>query len=169
MKSHFVNPIIRKVLVANDLSENSDRAFTYALSLADAYSAEITLLHVFDKLPPNADLLLVAMLGYGSIEELHKKSEAQLMHRIKKRLEMFCEEAAKNIVACRFISNEVIVEAGNASERILHHVATGAYDILVMGSRGLGLVQGALLGSTSRKVLSECRIPVFIVPAQLDG
>jgi nucleotide-binding universal stress UspA family protein len=58
-------------------------------------------------------------------------------------------QAAKNIRACRFISNEVIVEAGNASERILHHVATIAYDILVMVSRGLGLVQGAFFVSTS--------------------
>jgi nucleotide-binding universal stress UspA family protein len=53
-------------------------------------------------------------------------------------------------------------EAGSASERILQHVATGTSDILVMGSRGLGLIQVALIGSISRKVLPECRIPVFI-------
>ncbi len=167
MKSLFENPIIRKVLVANDLSENSDRAHSYALSLAGAYGAEITVLHVFDKLPPNADLLLVSLLGYGSIEELHSKSEVQIMHRIKKRLEKFCIEAAKNIPTCRSMLNEVIVEAGNASERILHHVATGNYDILVMGSRGLGRIRKAVLGSISRKVLSECRVPLFIVPARI--
>lgn len=155
---------IGSILFATDLSENADRAFAYAVSLADAYQADVTVLHVFGQLPPNADLLLVSFLGYGSIEELHQKSEAQLMDRIKQRIERFCTDVAEGLPSCRFVVKTVLVETGKASERILHHAHSGAYDALVMGSRGHGLVQEVLMGGTSRKVLRDCRIPVLTVP-----
>lgn len=160
----FEQPQIQRILFATDLSENADRAFAYAVSLADAYNADVTVLHVFGKLPPNTDLLLVSFLGYASADELHKKSEAQLMGRIKERIARHCDEAAGRTPACRFKLNDVIVETGKASERILHHAHSGAYDALVMGSRGHGLVQEVLIGGTSRKVLRDCRIPVLLVP-----
>jgi len=56
------------------------------------------------------------------------------------------------------------VEPGKAADRIGHHSATGAYDALVMGSRGHGLVKEALMGGTSRKVIQDCPIPVFVIP-----
>jgi nucleotide-binding universal stress UspA family protein len=160
----FQQPQIRRILFTTDLSENADQAFAYAVSLADAYKADVTVLHVFGKLPPNADLLLVSFLGYGSVDELHKKSEAQVMDRIKERIARHCGEAAVRTPACRFKLDDVIVETGKASERILNHAHSGAFDALVMGSRGHGLVQEVLIGGTSRKVLRDCRIPVLIVP-----
>ncbi|MCJ8501345.1 universal stress protein [Desulfatitalea alkaliphila] len=157
-------PRIAKILFATDLSLNAERAFAYALSLADAYGAEVTVLHVFGKLPPNADLLLVSFLGYGSIEEMHAKSRGQLMERTRERITRFCAEAAGVTSTCRVMRDRVIVETGKASERILHHAHSGGYDILVMGTRGHGLIQEALLGGTSRKVIQDCAIPVFLVP-----
>ncbi|MBR9980994.1 MAG: universal stress protein [Desulfatitalea sp.] len=157
-------PRIAKILFATDLSDNAGQAIAYALSLADAYAAEMTVLHVFGKLPPNADLLLASFLGYGSIGEMQAKSQTQLMERTKERIAHFCTETAGRVPACRFMLDQVIVETGSASERILHHAHTGRFDVLVMGSRGHGLIQGALLGGTSRKVMRDCRLPVFMVP-----
>jgi nucleotide-binding universal stress UspA family protein len=50
------------------------------------------------------------------------------------------------------------------TERILYHAGTGTYDVVVMGSRGHGIVKEALLGGTSRKVATQSPIPVLIVP-----
>ena len=36
-------------------------------------------------------------------------------------------------------------------------------DMIIMGSRGLGLFKGALIGSVSQKVVEEAKIPVMIV------
>lgn len=157
-------PPIQRILFATDLSLNAERAFAYALSLADAYGAEVTVLHVFGKLPPNADLLLVSFLGYGSIEEMHAKSRDQLMERTRERIARFCTEAAGPDTTCRFMRERVIVETGRASECILQHARSGGYDLLVMGTRGHGLLQETLLGGTSRKVIRDCPIPVFLVP-----
>ena len=38
-------------------------------------------------------------------------------------------------------------------------------DVIVVGSRGLGAVKRAILGSVSTRVVGEARRPVLVVPA----
>ena len=160
----FNKPHIDNILFATDLSENANRALGYAVSLAHAYAARVTILHVVEKLPPNAELLLVSYLGYRDLDELRQKNEAEIIRRIEGRIKWFCAETIQQVPECRFMLHEVIAEPGKAAERILHHVGTGVYDILVIGTRGHGVVQDALMGGTSRRVVRESPIPVFTIP-----
>ncbi|MBI9075174.1 MAG: universal stress protein [Desulfatibacillum sp.] len=158
------NPTIRKILFATDLSENANKAFRHAASLAGVYGAEITILHVIETMPPNAELLLAATLGYKDVQELKEKSQDELIHRIRGWIEGFCAQAADRLPACPFAMDKIIVEPGKAANRILHHADTGGYDLLVMGSRGHGAFREAVLGGVTHKVVSDCRIPVFLSP-----
>jgi nucleotide-binding universal stress UspA family protein len=160
----FNKPKITRILFATDLSENANQAFLYAASLAESYGANVTVLHVLEKLPPNAEMLVAAFLEYRDVDELREKTEIELTMQIKKRVHRFCAEAADQIPECRFMVDEVVVEPGKAAERILHHIETGIYDVLVMGSRGHGVIQNIIFGGTAHKVLRECRIPVFLIP-----
>lgn len=159
-----IKPKIEKILFATDLSENAEHAFTYAAAMAEAFGARVTVLHVIGKMPPNAELLLVSFLGYRDADELGEKSEAELIEALKNRIERFCAETGDQMPECRFALDEVLVEPGEAAERILHHVGTGRYDALVLGSSGRGLVREAIMGGTSRKVISSSPIPVFVIP-----
>jgi nucleotide-binding universal stress UspA family protein len=161
----FGKPKIAEILLATDLSENADRAVEYAASLAEAYNAGITVLHVIEKVPPNAEMLMTAILGYENIDEYRQKSEEELIGQVKKYLEQFCADIADQLaMECRLIFKNIFVESGNVVDRIIHHTQTGGFDVLVMGTRGLGLIKEALMGGTSRKVLHECRIPVLMIP-----
>jgi len=42
--------------------------------------------------------------------------------------------------------------------------STGGKPLLVMGSRGMGLVRRVALGSVSREVIGRIRSPVLLVP-----
>jgi nucleotide-binding universal stress UspA family protein len=160
----FEKPEIKRLLFATDLSKNAELAFRYAAAMGETYGARVTILYVVEKLPPNADLLLASLLGYSDIDELNRNTEIELIVRIQQHIERFCTETVNQPQACRFILHEVVVEKGNAVDRILHHAETGVYDVLVMGSRGHGIIKEAMVGSTSRKVLAKCPIPLFIVP-----
>lgn len=55
------------------------------------------------------------------------------------------------------------VETGNIPRAILKTAAACKSDIIIMGSRGLGLFKGALIGSVSQKVVEESPIPVMVI------
>ena len=52
---------------------------------------------------------------------------------------------------------------GYASEEILKDAEKGHHDLIIMGSRGMGLVSSLLLGSVSSRVVNQAEIPVLIV------
>ena len=55
------------------------------------------------------------------------------------------------------------VETGSIHKAILRVAAQEKSDIIIMGSRGLGLFKGALIGSVSQKVVEESQIPVMVI------
>ena len=61
------------------------------------------------------------------------------------------------------IHAEKIVETGSISKAILRTAEEKNVDMIVMGSRGLSLFKGALMGSVCQKVVERSQIPVMVV------
>ena len=55
------------------------------------------------------------------------------------------------------------VETGSISNAILKTAEAEKSDMIIMGSRGLGILKGAILGSVSQKVVEESKIPVMVI------
>ena len=55
------------------------------------------------------------------------------------------------------------VETGNVPKAILKIADSEKSDMIIMGSRGLGLLKGVFIGSVSQKVVEESKIPVMVV------
>ena len=115
---------------------------------------------------PNAELLVATILGYASTAELKQKSKEQIIKSIKAYLVRFCDEIIKEIPACPVLVSNVIVEEGKPVNTILHHIRQSKCDLVVMGSRGHGLIKEALVGSTSTQVLKKSSKPILIVPPE---
>ena len=158
-------PKIDRILYATDLSENSKYAFRYAAAVANLSDARITVLHVVSDLPPNAEILLATILGYESRTELKRKSKKELIQSIKDYLEAFCRQIVTELPSCPLLVEDILVEEGKPVIVILHHINQSNCDLVIMGSRGHGLVTEALIGGTSRRVLKRSHRPVLIVPA----
>jgi nucleotide-binding universal stress UspA family protein len=60
--------------------------------------------------------------------------------------------------------DEEILE-GSPAERIVELARTRNAPVIVVGSRGLGAIAGALLGSVSSAVIHRADRPVLVVPA----
>ncbi|HCF50881.1 MAG TPA: universal stress protein, partial [Syntrophomonas sp.] len=52
---------------------------------------------------------------------------------------------------------------GTPERIIINEITARGYDLVVMGSRGLGTFSGLLLGSVSDRVLRQASCPVLIV------
>jgi len=146
---------LSNLLICVDGSKNSIRAFKWAAKLAEKFGSNITLLnvqgsHIYDFSPTVAkDLGELALSG-----ALNAIRENAL--KVNKKLEF-----------------------GIPSDKIVEVAEKGNYDLIVLGSRGLGTVerllfgsvnnnvsQGSLLGSVSDDVSHKAKCSVLIVPAK---
>ena len=156
-------PEIKKIFYATDLSENARHSFGYAASLANSYGAGITMLHVLEDVSAYQDSLVINVIGEQKWDELRKNKEQVVLDTIRERLEKFCEDVSRELPACPFITDHIIVKIGNPVEEILREVDASGCDIVVMGTRGHGIMADAMMGSTSRRVLRRCKKPVLVV------
>jgi nucleotide-binding universal stress UspA family protein len=156
-------PKIKKILYATDLSENARYAFSYAASLANQYNAGITILHVLEVASASANLHLVSLLGEDRWQTIMRQNTQEILDTVKERLDRFCDDMKAEDKACRFIVDDIVVRQGHAVEEILEQAESVGYDILIMGTQGHGVLAGALMGSTARRVVRRSRIPVLVV------
>lgn len=156
-------PEINKILYTTDLSPNARFAFAYAASIANRYGAGITILHVLEDVSPYRDSLVINIIGGDKWKELRDANLEKLTAEIKTRLEKFCEEVSRDLPACPFITDEILVKVGNPVEIILDQVEKIDCDMVVMGAHGHGVIEDAMIGSVSRRVLRRCKKPVLVI------
>ncbi len=151
--------MIEKILVPLDGSEAADKALDFALDLAQKYSAKIELLSVVPPVPmPSAAYTASEMSPISPVvmdkylNELKAKHEKLLSEGVQK-----AKEKGDDLeVSTRLME-------GRPSEKIVETAEDGSFDIVVMGSRGIGGVKKFLLGSVSDRVADEAPCPVLIV------
>ncbi len=156
-------PDIRNILYATDLSENARYALKYASVIANRFGATITVLHVLEELSPSSLGVVSEIVGKERWADLKKRNEEKVISSIRARIENVCNEANQSFPECQFIVQKIIVKTGHPVDQIIHHAEKTDCDMIVMGSRGQGIITEAMLGSTSRRVLRRCVKPVLVV------
>lgn len=75
--------------------------------------------------------------------------------------------AAKNILAASHVPcDAAVVYAEDAAGRIVQYAEDESFDMIVMGTRGIGAVSQAFLGSVAMKVAGLSPVPTVLVPWQ---
>ncbi len=137
-----------KILVPVDGSENSFRAYERALSIARSTGAQVTAVLVIES-PPTVYVESQKLLD--QLLKNFREESAKVLDRY--------EDAAEK----QGMKVETAVMEGDPATNIVAYGEKGGFDMIVMGSRGLGKFTGMVLGSTSRKVLQNAKCPVLIV------
>ena len=156
-------PQIKNILYATDLSENARYAYTYAASLGQQYGGRITILHVIERLTAETFLQIHGYVGEEKWKKLQEEKQADFISTIKGRLSNFCDEISNEVDACTFQVDKIIVKEGIATDEILHQADLNDVDLIIMGTRGLGMFKEALMGGTARRVVRRSTIPVMVV------
>ena len=175
--------MVRKILVALDGSEPADKALDLALDMAKALNAEVLAVHVVTQKPLTDGERRLAETEYRSdIERAFKgsglvedsaatqatveglmqtsHSVALVVHtELGRKILSHAEEDAKRkgVTAIK-----TALKDGDPATAIIETAGKERPDLLVMGSRGLGGIQG-LLGSVSHKVSHAAACSVAIV------
>jgi nucleotide-binding universal stress UspA family protein len=136
------------MLVPTDGSEGSLRAVDFAATLARRISgAEIHLVHVEPPLPQ----AVADFVDADAIRSFHADRSAEALRPAIARLD------AAGIPWHRHAC------VGEPGPTIAKMAAELGCEQIVMGTRGLGLIAGMLLGSVARRVVHEAAVPVTLV------
>ena len=136
-----------KILLATDGSEDAELARTTAMDMATSTDSE---LHVVTVAPgyPSYDVRVPEI-----VEQLRKQAEKILDEQVEKIERDGGKIAQKHLrIAERYRAQQIV--------RVAEEIGAG---LIVMGSRGLGGVRRALMGSVSDSVVRHAHCPVLVV------
>ncbi|MBT8242126.1 MAG: universal stress protein [Nitrosopumilus sp.] len=136
---------IKKILVPLDGSSNSFRGLDVAIHMARESHATITGLYVAGivKSRANGPITPLEKILLGHAQKIMKKAKLKA--------------AKKGIL---FFDR---VTYGDNGKRIVEIADKQNFDLIVIGSRGMGAAKEIFLGSTSNFVLHKSKKPVLIV------
>jgi nucleotide-binding universal stress UspA family protein len=130
---------LSRILYCTDFSNNSEQARGYAISLAAEYGAELTFLHVAERV---SDLA---------------RAEATIAERTQE-LDKMVSEAER-----RSLNVKVAVRFGKPYEEIVQHATETRACLIIMTARGGDAVDRAVFGSTTYRVIQFGPCPVLAV------
>ena len=141
------------ILVAVDGSTAAVRALEMAIGLAKNYDAKLHLLHVVREmqLPKELQQMMEVENIKGPRADALRLAGDKILNQAKRAAE---SNGVKSVVEN--------VGSGDPANSIVKHAEINGIDLIVMGSRGLGQVEGLLLGSVSRKVISLAKVSCLI-------
>ena len=172
---------MKKILVPVDGSDHATRAAEFAGDLASKYGAEVMLLHVVEPdLPTDAErrfaevehvaagagepLPWLENVPAGLISVLQRVQESATDQRILEFVsEQVVKAATQALDSHGQAPSRILIKDGSPSREILNAIKETGADLVVMGSRGLGDLEGLVLGSVSHKVAAQAPCNVVTV------
>ena len=141
--------MLSKILVPVDGSENSFRALEQAIFLSiKIQEAQITVLYIIEDLP---SLYIYSPKIMEKLRADYKSEYTKILERCK----VMAKKSEINI-------NTVLLE-GDPASKIIGYSEMEKFDLIIIGSRGMGKFKEVIIGSVSNKVLHHAKCSVMLV------
>jgi len=138
-----------KILVPVDGSESSNEALSYAIDLTMRYSARITLVHVAPY--PTIFTGVTTTTTTVLTDSMLVQNGNQILSDCLRVVEKIGVQANTQLLR------------GHPGMNIVQYAKDKAFDLIVMGNRGLSGISRFVMGSVSHYVVDHAQCPVTIV------
>ena len=139
----------RRILVATDFTETSDRALEAALELASRLGASLTVMHAYE----------IPILG---VPDGALVATPELAVRLSEAARTALDATLKRVEG-RGVRVEAVLREGVAWEEIDHVADEIDADVIVIGTHGRRGLARALLGSVAENVIRTTYRPVLTI------
>ena len=147
--------MINNILLAIDLSQDSNKIFEYALDLKSKYNAILTVLNVNEELL-SKDEMVMSRVKVDKVMKSNEEIALNAKDVFKQMLADFQIEDSSDI--------KMLLREGNASQEIIEYADGSECDIIILGSNSQSKISELLLGSSSKAVIKNSKIPVLVIP-----
>lgn len=133
-----------------DFSEASLKAARYAVEMAKALGANVTLLHVYHL--PGHEARMDA-----------PRSVAQLSDDVRKAIDDDFRTLTAQLEPAG-VKVKTALEVGTPYEKIVQVAEQARADLIVIGAMGQSRITRLLLGNVAERVVRTSKVPVLVVP-----
>lgn len=146
---------MKRILVPTDFSRTAEKAFRFALDLAQRAKGIVILYHIYTPL--------------GSVfvgtEESRKQYNTQSEVDIIKRLQRLRKKVTADFTG---VSVSTIVGHAPLTDNILGFAEDNHIDLIVMGTQGCSGLRRAIIGSEAARIAERSDLPVLLVPEKYE-
>ncbi len=142
---------LKKILVPVDFSEASEVALRYGKAFAEAFGAQLHVMHVFE------EPVVPAWTTEGYIPALQSVRE-----ELEKRARQKLEETLSDDERGKFDA-QLVLKTGTPFVEIVRYARENDIDLIVIGTHGRGPIAHILLGSVADRVVRKAPCPVLTV------
>lgn len=147
---------IENILVGCDFSPDSGLAFEYGLSLAQEFQSELHLAHVIEA-PIYQEL-------HKTETPIEEELQQEIHNRLLQKLQDMVPEEARN-----WCTPQTSLLDGRPYEELVKYAEQHKIGIIVLGTRGHGLVKSLFVGSTTDRVVRRAPCPVLSVSTKIQN
>jgi len=140
------------LISANDGSEGAERAAAFAADVAKAFNAKLLIVHVSAE---NFSQKGLVFLHHVQV------TEGSALEEISRRILAKAKAVARDHGAVKI---ETMSAAGDPAKMLIEIARSEHADAIVVGRRGLGKLEGLLLGSVSQKLSCLAPCAVMVTP-----
>ena len=150
---------IKKIMVAVDFSEYSNKVTDYAGRLAEDLDAELVFVNVINQ----RDVSMVEKVT-AYTDKLSVKGYVNDLKKLRN------EEMQKILqeTNCTRIPNRFIIKIGVPFAELIETAKQEKADLVVMGAKGRGNIAGILYGSQAEKMFRHCPVPLLSIREKDD-
>jgi len=152
----------RHILVPVDFSENSEKAFKTAFTIARHLQVRLVLMHCYIN-PLIHSIPFSDVYAYDpSLLDKMEFAEKTANEKFRDFMLKMTEEIGK--ANLESVPTEFIIKSGYADEDILAFAEKNHPNLIVMGSGGNTPTSYSTMGSTAADAIYNARVPVLVVP-----
>jgi nucleotide-binding universal stress UspA family protein len=144
----FSSETIKKILVPTDGSEYSIHAAEYAIGIAKAHEAQITVVYVLD------EVVIDRFTKLTDREDIERELKVD-GEKYTNYIRTLAEKAG--------VETSPLIVKGRPFEQIVHLADGLKIDLIVMGTYGRRSPERILIGSVAERVIEYSKCPVLVV------
>ena len=159
--------MIHHVLVPTDGSEYAERAVRFSAQVADRrQEAEVTVIYVHLHVQPvTQERATVEVPGKPrhEVPMVHEETDSEELVHAQEIVDAAVAEIKHLVTSPDVTVSGRVVVNNRVDEGILKVADETRADIIVIGTRGLSALRGAIMGSVSHALIEKASCPVLIV------
>jgi nucleotide-binding universal stress UspA family protein len=145
---HSTGTAVRNVLIATDLSKQTDQVLSAGMDLRNAYGAHATILYVL----PRDEYVLAGFEAFAAARDAARRELAELQAKASTRYKCVPGE-----------DYDVLMAEGDVAECIFECARERHIDLIVLGTHGRKGLTKAIVGSVAERVFRHSEVPVLTI------